>query len=200
MKNIVVLISGQGTNLQYIIDCVENNILKNCHISVVVSNRKNAYGLERAKKHGIPTLYVPFAKQEMERTDYDVVLAERVTTYKPDVVVLAGWMRILTESFIQRFDNIINLHPALPYCFSGMNAIERAYDASREFYKKEIGDVYYTGCMCHRVVEEVDTGQPLSVKNVRIDKDDTLEELRKKMAVAEKVVLLEGIISSLDIV
>ena len=200
MKNIVVLISGQGTNLQYIIDCVENNILKNCHISVVVSNRKSAYGLERAAKHGIPTLYVPFIKQEMERTDYDVVLAERVTTYKPDVVVLAGWMRILTESFIQRFDTIINLHPALPYCFSGMNAIERAYDASREFYKKQIGDVYYTGCMCHRVVEEVDTGQPLSVKNVRIDKDDTLEELRKKMAVAEKVVLLEGIISSLNIV
>ena len=200
-KYIVVLISGNGTNLQYIIDCIENNILKSCCIKAVISNKKDAYGLERAKQHKIPTFHFPFIKSKMERSEYDSLLANKVESFKPDLVILAGWMRILTTKFIERFNKIINLHPALPECFPGTHAIERAYKSSRDFYEKYRENMeYYTGTMCHYVIEEVDAGKVLSAKNVLINKEDSLDDLRIKIAHAEKVVLLEGIIKSLSII
>ena len=131
---IAVLLSGRGTNLQRIIDDIENNTLKNCEICVVVSNKDTAYGLQRAKYQNIQTSYFPFIEDKEERSEYDKMLAYNTLFYKPDIVVLAGWTHILSNNFLQHFPHIINLHPALPGQFPGANAIEDAYKASRTWY------------------------------------------------------------------
>ena len=121
--NIAVLISGDGTNMQRIIDDIENKTLKHCKICVVVCNKLNAYGLYRAKKLNIITSYFPFLKEKEERSGYDKLLAYNILSYKPDIVVLAGWMHILSNAFLKHFPHIINLHPALPGQFPGNKAI-----------------------------------------------------------------------------
>ena len=107
--SIIVLISGNGTNLQAIIDSVNNNSLY-ANIVAVVSH-KECNGLQRAEKASIPSELLKINNEQ--RSVYDTRLAKLVKTYNPDIVVLAGWMRILTNNFISQFDNIINLHPAL---------------------------------------------------------------------------------------
>jgi formyltetrahydrofolate-dependent phosphoribosylglycinamide formyltransferase len=194
---IAVLLSGSGTNLQRIIDDIENNILKNCEICVVVSNKITAHGLMRAKNQNIQTSYFPFIKDKEERSGYDKLLAYNTLFYNPDIVVLAGWMHILSDVFLQHFPHIINLHPALPGEFPGANAIEDAYKASRKWYSKQEGSNkkidFKTGAMCHKVIEEIDAGEVLASKSFSIAPSDSLEDVRKQMKIIEKDVLIEGL-------
>src|SRR6476659_10162421 len=124
----VVLISGNGSNLQAILDACASGEL-DAQVVSVISNKPDAYGLIRARNAGIQGVH--FSKQENEtRQQYDARLAAYVSIYSPDYVILAGWMRLLSSFFLSSFpDKVINLHPALPGMFPGTHAIERAFEA-----------------------------------------------------------------------
>src|ERR1044071_9377317 len=125
---LVVLISGNGSNLQAILNVCESGALA-ARVVSVISNKADAYGLIRAKNAGVETNFFAPAENESRR-DFDSRLATYVSTCFPDYVVLAGWMRILSSSFLSLFPNrVINLHPALPEMFPGIHAIERAFEA-----------------------------------------------------------------------
>lgn len=185
--SLVVLISGNGSNLQALIDATQSGRLS-AEIKAVVSNTKEAFGLERAKSAGIPALVKPKLKIQ-EREVYDAELAELVLSYQPEFVILAGWMRILSMSFIRHFPRrIVNLHPALPGTFPGVNAIERAFEA----YQR--GEIQHTGIMAHLVPDEgVDLGPVLAQRVVNIHPEDTLEDLEKRVHQCEHELLVETI-------
>lgn len=185
---IVVLISGNGSNLQALIDgCGAGTI--SGEIVAVVSNRRKAFGLTRAARAGIPhqvAPYAPFKGQEDGREAFDAALAHRVAALEPDLVVLAGWMRILTGRFLRRFPSrVINLHPALPGAFPGLDAIERAWNAARR------GEIEHTGIMVHEVIEEVDAGPVLGTATVPIDDGMSLADLEAAIHRAEHRLLVE---------
>lgn len=184
--NIVCLISGNGTNLQCIIDNINNKNI-NYHILAVYSNRKNAYGLIRAQQNNIPNHYFPYLKSKQTREDYDQFLAEHIKTYHPDMIVCVGWMHILSHTFINNFPNIINLHPALPNTFPGKNSIEDAYISFKE------GNIEYTGVMIHRVIPKIDSGSVICQLKVPIYKSDSLNDLKNRVYFSEKVVLVEAL-------
>lgn len=181
---IVILISGNGSNLQAVLDAIKNRVLLNCEVVLVLSDRKNAYGLQRAREAGIPTLYLPFRKSEEMRESYDVKLAIEIEKYDPSYIFCLGFLHIFTESFVKRFEGkLINLHPALPCTFTGLNCIEKQYQALKEGSSKECG------VMCHYVDCGVDTGKVLATKRVECDIDDeemiSLEDFEKKIHIAE---------------
>jgi phosphoribosylglycinamide formyltransferase-1 len=184
---IVVLISGNGSNLQALIDAARNDKL-NVKIQAVISNTKEAYGLERARTAGIPALVKPKLKTQ-EREAYDAELADLVMSYHPNLVILAGWMRILSMAFISHFPGrILNLHPALPGTFPGVEAIERAYDAYQH------GEIRCTGVMVHLVPDEgIDLGPVLAQRTVEIKPKDTLQDLQKRVHLCEHQLLIETI-------
>jgi formyltetrahydrofolate-dependent phosphoribosylglycinamide formyltransferase len=189
-QTIVVLISGSGTNLQALIDATQQGKLKG-KIIAVVSNRKNAFGLERAKKAGIPTLTFSlkqFKDQGKTRVDFDVHVAKTIQEqYKPDLVILAGWMHILSPEFLSYFsNNVMNLHPALPGQFDGAHAIDRAYEA----FKK--GEIKHTGIMVHKVIADVDRGEVILQKQVPIQENDTLQDLEERIHKFEHELIVEG--------
>lgn len=185
--SLVVLISGNGSNLQAIMDAIQTGALS-AEIKAVVSNTKEAYGLERAHLAGIPAIVKP-KRKEQDREQYDAELAAIVSSYQPDFVILAGWMRILTMAFIGKFPyRIINLHPALPGTFPGVNAIERAWQAY------QTGELSHTGVMVHLVPDEgVDLGPVLAQKIVKIKPQDSLEDLEKRVHLCEHELLVETI-------
>lgn len=185
--SLVVMISGNGSNLQAIIDAIQANFLP-AEIKAVISNTREAYGLERARLAGISAV-IKVKRKDQDREQYDAELAEIVKTYQPDFVILAGWMRILSMAFIGAFPNrIINLHPALPGTFPGVNAIERAWQA---FQNKEIS---HTGIMVHLVPDEgVDLGPVLAQRIIDIKPQDTLEDLEKRVHQCEHELLVETI-------
>lgn len=182
---LVVLISGNGSNLQAMIDAVQSGKLK-AEISAVISNKTDAFGLERARKAGVPVVVLPKMK-EQTREEYDAHLAQVVQQYTPDWVVLAGWMRILSMHFLLYFPNrVVNLHPALPGTFPGTHAIERAYDAFQR------GEIQETGVMVHLVPDEgVDAGPVLAQTPVNILPGDTLEDLETRIHQAEHRLLID---------
>ena len=186
MKRLVVLVSGNGSNLQAIIDSIEKQTL-NAIIMAVICNKKNAYAMERAKNKHIPTIYHPFVKSQISRQEYDLKLSQIIQKLFPDLIVLAGWMHILSPIFLVNFPNIINLHPALPGMFPGKNAIEQAFTA----YQK--GNITYTGIMVHKVIPEIDAGQVIAKKKINIFKNDTLNDLKTRIQKYEKEVLIYSI-------
>lgn len=193
---LAVLISGNGSNLQAIIDAIRMRVL-DAQIVVVVANRQDAYGLQRASKAGIPTLYhplKPFLEAGRLRAEYDAALADLVAPYKPDWIVLAGWMHILSDAFLQRYPyRVLNLHPALPGEFPGVNAIGRAYEAY------QAGTIKKTGVMVHLVPDEgVDSGPVLATRDVAIYRTDTLEMLEKRMHQTEHQVLIEALLRLIE--
>ncbi|KAJ3116421.1 hypothetical protein HDU96_009678 [Phlyctochytrium bullatum] len=198
---IIVLISGFGSNLQAIIDASRSNHLP-VDISLVVSNKSAAYGLQRAADASIPTLVFPFKPyrdQNKTRIQYDLDLADAILAKfrevtgdagaVPDLVVLAGWMHILSAEFLSRFPagGLINLHPALPGQFDGAKAIERAYAAFKE------GKIKHTGVMVHRVIPEVDRGEVIVAREVEMVETDTLEDLEQRIHSKEHELMVEGI-------
>lgn len=190
MKCLAVLISGNGSNLQAIIDRIGAGDL-DAEIAVVVSNRADAYGLQRARAAGIPTEVLDLAEIKAaggDRSSYDVELAGLVAGYKPDLIVLAGWMLILGTDFLMRFTpSIINLHPALPGVFPGTDAIARAYAAY------QAGEIKHTGVMVHRVIEEVDAGTVIVQEPVPIFPDDSLEELEERIHMVEHNLIVAAV-------
>ena len=160
-SRLVVLISGNGSNLQAILDACQSGEL-DAQVVSVISNKADAYGLIRAKNVGVEAIH--FAKLENEtRLEYDTRLAAYVATCLPDYVILAGWMRILSSTFLSSFpDRVLNIHPALPGMFPGTHAIERAFEA----YQR--GEIEHTGVMVHLVPDEgVDNGPVLRPRQGR---------------------------------
>lgn len=182
---LVVLISGNGSNLQAIIDAIQADHLP-AEISLVISNKKAAFGLERARQAGIATRVLPKYKDQ-SREAYDTQLAEIVKEQNPDWVVLAGWMRLLGIPFLQHFPNrVVNLHPALPGAFPGTHAIERAFQAYQD------GEIRETGVMVHLVPDEgVDAGPVLAREIVQIYPQDTLDELEARIHAVEHKLLVD---------
>ncbi|KAF9926563.1 hypothetical protein FBU30_003850 [Linnemannia zychae] len=193
---VVVLISGNGSNLQALIDAIANGVL-NAEISLVLSNRSKAFGLERAAKAGIPTkvhALKPYTTAGKSRIQYDTDLAQLIAAAQPDLIVCAGFMHILSPEFLDQFPvtPIINLHPALPGQFDGTKAIERAFDA----YQK--GEIKHTGVMVHRVIQKVDGGEPLLVENVEIKPEDDLAALEERIHSVEHGLLVRGAVLVLE--
>jgi phosphoribosylglycinamide formyltransferase-1 len=192
LSRLVVLISGNGSNLQAILDACASGELPASVVSVI-SNKAEAYGLTRAGNAGVEAIYFP--KQENEsRRDYDTRLADEVTSKQAEYIILAGWMRILTSSFLDHFPNrVINLHPALPDTFPGTHAIERAFEA----YQR--GEIGHTGVMVHLVPDEgVDNGPVLATEIVPILSTDTLESLEAHVHEVEHKILINTLKTILD--
>ncbi|MCL4829286.1 MAG: phosphoribosylglycinamide formyltransferase, partial [Caldilinea sp.] len=176
---------------QALIDAIRMKVL-DAEIVLVVSNRKDAFGLVRAEKAGIPTHYMPlkpYTAAGRTRADYDADLAQIVGEAAPDWVVLAGWMHILSSAFLDRFPyRVVNLHPALPGKFPGAHAIEEAFAAFQH------GEIKQTGCMVHLVPDEaVDAGPVIGVAEVPIYRTDTLETLANRMHQAEHKLLVQSL-------
>ncbi|MBY4677903.1 phosphoribosylglycinamide formyltransferase [Marinobacterium arenosum] len=169
-KRIVVLISGSGSNLQAIIDAVDAGRIDG-RISAVLSNRPDVFGLERAEKAGITTEVLDH-KAFDSRDSFDAALMERIDSYQPDLLVLAGFMRILTPEFVRHYQGrMFNIHPSLLPKYKGLHTHQRALEA---------GDSEH-GCTVHFVTEELDGG-PLAVQGtVSIEPDDTEESLQQKV-------------------
>lgn len=184
-KKLVILVSGRGSNLQAVINSIKKGEI-DYDIELVVSNNKNAYALKRAEKAGIPALYVP-CRKDLPREEYDYYLAEQIKIFSPDYILLLGWMRILTGSFISCFpDRIINLHPALPGSFPGVEAISRQYDAFMS------GRIKECGIMTHYVSDEgVDTGPVILTHKVSIKERDSIESFEKKVHDAEHKLVIK---------
>ncbi|KAG5643000.1 hypothetical protein DXG03_001777 [Asterophora parasitica] len=214
-RTVVVLISGSGSNLQALIDAQNTPALPNAKITLVFSNRKAAYGLTRAAQANpsIPTAYLalqPYLKANPGKTraDYDVEVARIVLRENPDLIVLAGWMHIFGEGFLELADGIkplnegeeprkpvpvINLHPALPGAFDGASAIERAFDAFQK------GEIAHSGAMVHRVVKDVDRGEPLIVREVPIIKEEAIEAFEERLHKVEHEIIVLGAAKALDL-
>jgi phosphoribosylglycinamide formyltransferase-1 len=191
-SRLVVLISGNGSNLQAILKACSSGELPATVVSVV-SNKAEAHGLARARNAGVEAIY--FAKQENEsRHDYDLRLAAYVSTWLPDYVILAGWMRILSSSFLSSFPNrVINLHPALPGMFPGTHAIERAYAAYQQ------GAIKWTGVMVHLVPDEgVDNGPVLGLQEIYFQPDESLERLEARIHEVEHKLLVDTLKTILE--
>jgi formyltetrahydrofolate-dependent phosphoribosylglycinamide formyltransferase len=189
---IAVLVSGFGSNLQAIIDAVEEEKLPGVEIALVVSNRREAYGIKRAVRHGIPVIYFPLAPYTQggrSREEYDADLAAILKTFDVSRVVMAGWMHVLSDAFLSHFPSrVINLHPALPGAFPGTDGIERAYDA----YQR--GEIDHTGVMVHLVPDEaVDAGPVVVREVVPIHPEDGLEELEERIHAAEHRLLVQAV-------
>lgn len=183
-SRLVVLISGNGSNLQAILDACQSGEL-DAQVVSVISNKADAYGLVRAKNTGVEAIH--FAKHEQEsRQEYDARLAAYVSTCFPDYVILAGWMRILSSTFLSSFPNrVVNIHPALPGMFPGTHAIERAFEA----YQR--GEIEHTGVMVHLVPDEgVDNGPVLAMEIVPVYKNDTLESVETRVHQTEHRILV----------
>ncbi len=170
MKSIVVLISGNGTNLQAIIDACESSIHEG-RVTAVFSNKATAYGLERAKKAGAAAVFVD-PKEYETRDAYDHALMEQIDEYKPDLVILAGYMRILSSEFVRHYlGRMINIHPSLLPKYPGLNTYQRAIHAGDEEH----------GTSVHFVTEQLDGGPVILQAKVPIFDEDTVETLTERV-------------------
>jgi formyltetrahydrofolate-dependent phosphoribosylglycinamide formyltransferase len=184
-KRLVVLVSGSGSNLQAIIDACTAGRLR-AEVVAVISNKSDVFALQRADAAGVPAVHVGVHPGE-ERGDYDARLADVVAGFDPDLIVLAGWMRILTMSFLGWFpDRVVNLHPALPGELPGTGAIERAWQEAVD------GTRTRTGVMIHLVPDEgVDDGPVLGTATVPIDLDAGFDAFAELVHATEHRLLVD---------
>jgi len=182
MFKIVVLLSGEGSNLQAIIDQIESKNIE-AEIVAVISNRADANGLNRAKKAGIPSLvleHIHFADREA----FDQSLAQIIDSYKPDLIVLAGFMRILSDGFVDKFQGkLINIHPSLLPKYKGLHTHKRAL---------ENGDSEH-GATVHYVVPALDSGETIIQGVVPIKENDTEESLAQRVHEVEHAIYPQAI-------
>lgn len=167
---IAVLVSGRGSNLQFIINAIERGELE-AEIALVISNREDAYGLVRAKKHGIPTLFVD-PKRFGSRKDYEAEIVAALKKERVELVCLAGYMLLVTPYFVNQFQGrIMNIHPALLPSFPGVEAQKQALDYG----------VKVSGVTVHFVDEGCDTGPIILQEAVRVRDDDTQQTLSARI-------------------
>ena len=189
MLKIAVLVSGGGTNLQAIIDAIDNGAITNTKVEVVICNNKNAYALERAKNHGIEGLCISPKDYETREAFNDAFL-EKLNSYQVDLVVLAGFLVVLPEKMIKAYENrIINIHPSLIPSFCG-----------KGFYGLKVHEgvlergVKITGATCHFVDAGTDTGPIILQKAVEVKQGDTAEVLQRHvMEEAEWIIMPKAI-------
>ena len=189
MLNMVVLVSGGGTNLQAIMDAIDNGTITNACIKAVISNNKNAYALTRAANKGIAAECVTRADVP-DRAEYDRVLLETVQKYQPDLVVLAGCLVVIPKIMVDAFPNrIINIHPALIPSFCGTG-----------YYGLKVHEgvlsrgVKVTGATVHFVDDGTDTGPIILQKAVEVKQGDTPEVLQRRvMEEAEWIIMPKAI-------
>lgn len=197
---IAVLISGSGSNLQALIDACEGGQLPGVEIVLVVSNRADVQGVQRALRHKLPTLYLPWLQQS-QREEAEAKLLATLQLFQADLVVLAGWMRIFTPDFVKQFPmRMINLHPALlpddgagkTYvtnngtiipAFRGLHVVRQALEA----------DIAITGSTVHYVTSEVDAGPVLARAEVPILLGDTEETLHERIKLEEHRLIVEAV-------
>jgi len=201
-----VLISGSGTNLQAIIDAIADGTLPGVEIALVISNSAQAAGIQRALNHRLPVIYLPWRKFPRdaflrEMTPNEAQIAGLLQFFRVDLVVLAGWMRILSAPFLERFNRrVINIHPALlpregageiyilsngeqiPV-FRGMHAAQMALDAG----------ISITGSSVHYVTPVVDAGPVICQQEVAIEPGDTEDSLQERLKLVEHKLIVEAI-------
>lgn len=171
---LAVLVSGRGSNLQAIIDQIKEGHLL-AGITVVISDCKEAFALKRAQEEQIPTAFLN-PQEYANRAAYDDALGAIINEHQADLVVLAGFMRVLGKSFLARFSNrVINIHPALLPSFPGLHGQKQALDYG----------VKVSGCTVHFVDEGVDSGPIIAQAAVKVEDDDTEESLSKRILAQE---------------
>lgn len=189
MLKIAVCVSGGGTNLQAIIDAIDNGMITNTQIAAVISNNPNAYALERAKKHGIEGVCIS-PKQFEEREKFNKAFLEKLNSYQVDLVVLAGFLVVIPEIMIKEYRNrIINIHPSLipSFCGTGYYGLKVHEGALARGVK-------VTGATVHFVDEGTDTGPIILQQPVAIEQGDTPEVLQRRvMEQAEWKILPQAI-------
>jgi|TARA_B100001971_G_scaffold116813_1_gene107564 phosphoribosylglycinamide formyltransferase-1 len=182
--NIGVLASTKATDLQAVIDAIQAKQL-NSKISVVVSNKKDAYALERAKKHNIEAVFIN--SKDKEREDFDREVNDVLEKYDVDLILAIGYMRILSGWFVNKWKNkIMNIHPSLLPAFAG--GMDK--DVHTEVLKAGVKE---TGCTLHFVTEEVDSGPIIMQKKVDVAENETIESLKAKVQKAEQEVIVKAL-------
>jgi len=180
--NIAVLVSGRGTNLQAIIDSIESGYLK-ARIAVVISDVEKAYALQRARKHGIEAIFVnpkKFASKQL----YEKEILRILKAHDVELVLLAGYMRIVGNTLLSAFKNrILNIHPALLPAFPGLHAQRQALEHG----------VKVAGCTVHFVDETIDNGPIILQKCVEVKEDDTEESLAERILEQEHKIYPEAV-------
>ncbi len=185
MKNIVILISGSGSNMAAIVRAAQAQHWAqrlNARVSAVISNTANAEGLAFAKQHGIATAVVDhkaFAGEPQPRAAFDAALMAEIDPHQPHLVLLAGFMRILTPGFVAHYEGrLINIHPSLLPAFAGLNTHARAIEAGCQF----------AGATVHRVTTELDHGPILAQAVVPVLPDDTADTLAARVLTQEHLI------------
>ena len=180
MKNIVILISGGGSNMAAIVKTAQQENWQQrygARVAAVISNKADAKGLVFAKEHGIATEVLDH-KQFDSREAFDAQLAEVIDRYEPALVVLAGFMRILTPGFVQHYaGRMVNIHPSLLPAFTGLHTHQRAIEAGCKF----------AGCTVHEVTAELDVGPILDQAVVPVLPDDTADTLAARVLTQEHI-------------
>lgn len=189
MLRLAVLVSGGGTNLQAVLDAIDNGTITNAKVEVVISNNKNAYALERAKNHGIEAICI--SPKDFETRDaFNSAFLEKLDTYQPDLIVLAGFLVVIPEMMIKKYENrIINIHPSLIPSFCG-----KGYYGLKVHEGVLSRGVKVTGATVHFVDEGTDTGPIILQKAVEVQQDDTPEILQRRvMEQAEWIIMPKAI-------
>lgn len=183
MANIAVLSSGRGSNLQAIIDSVESGYIPRSKIVVVISDKENAYALVRAKSHKVEAVFVD-PKEFYTRQEYDQKIADILLKRRVDLVILAGYMRIVTPILLNSFKNrVMNIHPALLPSFPGLHAQRQALEHG----------VKITGCTVHFADPEVDHGPIILQAAVPVLEDDTEDTLSKRILEQEHLIYSQAV-------
>lgn len=178
---IVILGSGKGSNADALLQAQAKKQLGRAHVAAIISDQADAGILELGQKHTVPAIYVdPLQSKARLSRDVERSFIERVASFSPRLIVLAGFMRIIGPTFIQAFKGrVINLHPSLLPSFPGIDSIQQAFDFG----------VTVTGCTVHWVTAELDAGPIIRQKSVEIEPEDTLALLRTKVHIAEHSLL-----------
>lgn len=179
---IAVLVSGNGSNLQAIIDSIEKGHIKNAAINVVISNKANAYALERAKNHGINTVFLDPC--EYDKDGYDRTILKILNQYNTDLLLLAGYFRLLGNEIIELYRNrVMNIHPSLLPAFKGLHAQKQAFEYG----------VKVAGCTVHFVDEGLDSGPIILQRCVPVLPGDTEETLTARILEQEHIIYPEAV-------
>ena len=189
MIKLAVCVSGGGTNLQAIIDAIDNGTITNAKIEVVIANNANAYALERAKKHGIEGICIS-PKDYENREAFNTAFLDKLNSYQVDLVVLAGFLVVIPPQMIAEYRNrIINIHPSLIPSFCGTG-----YYGLKVHEGVLARGVKVTGATCHFVDEGTDTGPIILQKAVEVEPGDTPEKLQRRvMEQAEWIIMPKAI-------